>query len=317
MAAAVARSRYTAGMSDSSETETPHRAGTIAVLGRPNVGKSTLVNALVGAKVSIVSPKPQTTRHRLLGIATFQDGQIALVDTPGLHRDQGGRAMNRYMNRAARGAVDGVDAAVLVVEAGRWTEEDGLAYTLLRDAGVPVVLVINKVDRLADKSVLLPFIAEVTQGREFAAVHPIAARKQDGLRPLVKSLLAVLPESPPLFAEDEITDRSERFLAAELVREQLMRKLGQEVPYSTTVEIETFEEEGERLRIAAVVWVEREGQKAIVIGQGGERLKAIGSAARLSMEKLFGRRVFLQTWVRVREGWSDDEAALRQFGYGE
>lgn len=305
-------------MSDTLDIDTPHRAGTVAVLGRPNVGKSTLVNALVGAKVSIVSPKPQTTRHRLLGIATFQDGQIALVDTPGLHRDQSGRAMNRYMNRAARGAVEDVDGAVLVVEAGRWTDEDSLAYKVLSDAGVPTVLVINKVDKLLEKGALLPFIAEVTKDRTFAAVHPISARKQDGLRPLVKSLLGVLPESPPLFAEDEITDRSERFLAAELVREQLMRKLGQEVPYSTTVEIEKFEEEGgDKLRIAAVIWVERDGQKAIVIGQGGEMLKTIGSAARISMEKLFGRRVFLQTWVRVREGWSDDEAALRQFGYGE
>ena len=172
-------------MSDTLDTDTPHRAGTIAVLGRPNVGKSTLVNALVGAKVSIVSPKPQTTRHRLLGIATFQDGQIALVDTPGLHRDQSGRAMNRYMNRAARGAVEDVDGAALVVEAGRWTDEDSLAYKVLRDAGVPVVLVINKVDKLAEKGALLPFIAEVTKDREFAAVHPISARKQDGLRPLV------------------------------------------------------------------------------------------------------------------------------------
>ena len=303
-------------MSEATTPETPHRAGTIAVLGRPNVGKSTLVNALVGAKVSIVSPKPQTTRHRLLGIATFQDGQIALVDTPGLHRDPSSRAMNRYMNRAARGAVDGVDGAVLVIEAGRWTDEDSLAYKVLRDAGVPTVLAVNKVDKMPDKTALLPFIASVTTEREFAAVHLIAARKQDGLRPLVKSLLAIVPESPPLFAEDEITDRSERFLAAELVREQLMRKLGQEVPYSTTVEIEKFEEEGEMLRVAAVVWVERDGQKAIVIGHGGEMLKLIGSAARIAMEKLFGRRVFLQTWVRVREGWSDDESALRQFGYG-
>ncbi len=304
-------------MSDILDIDTPHRAGTVAVLGRPNVGKSTLVNALVGAKVSIVSPKPQTTRHRLLGIATFQDGQIALVDTPGLHGDPSGRAMNRHMNRAARGAVEDVDGAILVVEAGRWIDEDSLAYKVLRDAEVPVMLVVNKVDKLAEKSALLPFIAEVTKERAFVAVHPISARKQDGLRPLVKSLLGMLPESPPLFAENEITDRSERFLAAELVREQLMRKLGQEVPYSTTVEIEKFEEEGDKLRIAAVIWVERDGQKAIVIGQGGEMLKLIGSAARISMEKLFGRRVFLQTWVRVREGWSDDEAALRQFGYGE
>jgi GTP-binding protein Era len=301
----------------SESEDTPHRAGYIAVIGRPNVGKSTLVNALVGAKVSIVSPKPQTTRHRVLGIATFQDGQLVLVDTPGIHRDQKGKAMNRYMNRAARGAVADVHAAVLVVEAGRWTEEDALAYDLLREGGVPCVLAINKIDKLTSKDALLPFIAEVSAGRDFAAVHPIAARKQDGLRPLVKSLIGLLPESPPLFGEDEITDRSERFLAAELVREQLMRKLGQEVPYSTTVAIEKFEDEGALLRIAAVIWVEREGQKAIVIGQGGELLKQIGAGARVAMEKLFGRKVFLQTWVRVREGWSDDEAALRQFGYAE
>ncbi|MFC4728470.1 GTPase Era [Coralloluteibacterium thermophilus] len=297
-------------------SEIPHRAGYVAVVGRPNVGKSTLVNALVGAKVSIVSPRPQTTRHRLLGIATFQDGQILLVDTPGLH-SSGKRAMNRYMNRAARGALMEVQAAVLVIEAGQWREEDGLAYQALAEAGVPCILVINKTDRIKDKGELLPFIAKVTEGRDFIAVHPVAARKQDGLRPLVASMLAALPESPPLYGEDEITDRSERFLAGELVREQLMLRLGEEVPYSTTVEIERFEEDGNLLRIGAVIWVEREGQKPIVIGKGGERLKEIGAGARTAMEKLFGRKVFLELWCRVREGWSDDEAALKRFGYAE
>ena len=296
--------------------EASFRAGTVAVLGRPNVGKSTLVNALVGAKVSIVSPRPQTTRHRLLGIATFPAGQLLLVDTPGIHREQK-RAMNRMMNRAARGAVEGVDAAALVIEAGRWTDEDGLAFAALRDAGVPVVLVLNKVDKLADKTALLPFIAEVARGREFAAVHPVSAMKSKGLEALVRDLVSLMPLSPPVYGEDEITDRSQRFLAGELVREQLMLRLGEELPYSTTVEIEKFEKDGELLRIAAVVWVEREGQKPIVIGKGGERMKAISTGARAGMESLFGRKVFLETWCKVREGWSDDEAALRRFGYSD
>jgi GTP-binding protein Era len=292
----------------------PYRAGTVAVIGRPNTGKSTLVNRLVGAKVSIVSPKAQTTRHRLLGIATFADGQLLLVDTPGIHGRQG-KAMNRYMNRTARGAVEDVDAVALVVEAGRWQEDDALAFSALKDAGVPVVLVINKVDKLADKGQLLPFIASVTQGRDFAAVHPLSALKGKGTEALAKTLVGLMPESGPLYGEDEITDRSERFLAGELVREQLMLRLGEELPYSTTVEIENFAEDGNLLRIAAVIWVEREGQKPIVIGKGGERLKAISTGARAGMEKLFGRKVFLETWCNVREGWSDDEAALRRFGY--
>ncbi len=302
---------------------TPHRAGHVAVLGRPNVGKSTLVNALVGAKVSIVSNRPQTTRHRLLGIATFRAGQLVLVDTPGLHRDHGkssATAMHRWMNRSARGALEGVDAAMLVVHAGRWEDEDTAAYEVLAKAGVPVVLVVNQVDRIQDKATLLPYLAQVSEGRNFASVHPVSALKRKGLDGLVEDVLKLLPEQDPLYGEDEITDRSQRFLAAELVREQLMRQLGAELPYATTVEIESFAEEpsprgGSLLRIGAVVWVEREGQKAIVIGRGGARLREIGTKARGQMEKLFGAKVFLQTWVRVREGWSDDEAALRAFGY--
>jgi len=294
--------------------DTSHRAGHVAVIGRPNVGKSTLLNALVGAKVSITSQRPQTTRHRLLGIATFPHGQLLLVDTPGIHREQK-RAMNRWMNRAARGALEGVDAALLVIQAGRWDDEDSLAFDALREAGVPVVLVVNQVDRIKDKGTLLPFLAKVSEGRDFAAVHPVSALKRKGLEPLVDSVLALVPEQPPLYAEDEITDKSQRFLAGELVREQLMRLLGDELPYATTVEIERFVEEGRLLRIGAVVWVEREGQKAIVIGKGGERLREIGARARVQMERLFDRKVFLETWVRVREGWSDDEAALRTLGY--
>ena len=303
-------------MNTPASTDPAFRAGTIAVLGRPNVGKSTLINALVGAKVSIVSPRPQTTRHRLLGIASFPEGQLLLVDTPGIHGQQK-RAMNRMMNRAARGAIEGVDAAMLVIEAGRWTDDDALAYRALKDSGVSCVLVINKVDKFPDKAALLPFMAEVTKDREFSSVYPLSALKKRGLDGLVKTLLQLVPEAEAMYPDDEITDRSERFLAGELVREQLMTRLGEELPYSATVEIEKFELDGEMLRIAAVVWVEREGQKPIVIGKGGERLKAISTGARIGMEKLFGRKVFLETWCRVREGWSDDEAALRRFGYSD
>jgi GTP-binding protein Era len=292
----------------------PFRAGHVAVIGRPNVGKSTLVNALVGFKISITSNRPQTTRHRLLGIATFPHGQLLLVDTPGLHREQK-RAMNRMMNRAARGALEGVDAALLVIEAGRWDDEDTLAYDALKEAGVPVVLAVNQVDRVKDKTTLLPFLAKVSAEREFAAVHPISALKRKGLEALVNDVLKLVPEQPALYAEDEITDKSQRFLAGELVREQLMRLLGAELPYATTVEVEQFAVDGKILRIGAVIWVEREGQKAIVIGKGGERLREIGSRARQQMERLFDNKVFLETWVRVREGWSDDEAALRTLGY--
>ena len=300
-------------------------AGHVAVIGRPNVGKSTLVNALVGAKVSITSSRPQTTRHRLLGIASYPHGQLLLVDTPGIHRDQGkasASAMHRWMNRAARGALEGVDAAVLVIEAGRWDDGDTLAYDALKSAGVPVVLAVNQVDRFKDKSVLLPFLGEVNAGREFAAVHPVSALKRKGLEPLVETLLGLMPEQPPLYGEDEITDKSQRFLAGELVREQVMRQLGAELPYATTVEIESFSEDrttrsGVLLRIGAVIWVERDGQKAIVIGKGGTRLREIGTRAREQMEQLFDQKVFLETWVRVREGWSDDEAALRTLGYHE
>ncbi|MDC7808069.1 GTPase Era [Luteimonas sp BLCC-B24] len=301
-------------MTESSAT--PHHAGFVAVIGRPNVGKSTLVNALVGAKVSIVSNRPQTTRHRLLGIATFPEGQLLLVDTPGIHREQK-RAMNRIMNRAARGALEGVDAALLVVVAGRWDEEDGLAFDALREAGVPVVLVVNQVDRIKDKTTLLPYLQTVTEGREFAGVVPLSALKRKGLEQLVSTVLPLVPAQDALYGEDEITDKSQRFLAGELVREQLMRQLGNELPYATTVEIESFTVDGSMLRIGAVIWVEREGQKAIVIGKAGSRLKEISTKARLGMERLFDAKVFLETWVRVREGWSDDEAALKALGYGD
>ncbi len=290
------------------------RCGTVAVIGRPNVGKSTLVNALVGFRVSIVSPRPQTTRHRILGIATVEGGQIVYADTPGLHA-AGKRAMNRYMNRAATGAIEGVDVGMLVIEAGQWREDDERAYAALRASGVAMVLVLNKVDTIKDKSSLLPFIAKVSEGRGFVEIFPLSARKGQGLEDLQRALLRLLPEGEPQYADDEVTDRSERFLVAELIREQLMRQLGDELPYVSTVEISEFKEDGRLLRISAVVWVEREGQKAIVVGAGGAQMRAIGQSARLAIEKMLDRKVFLELWCKVRDSWSDDEAQLRRFGY--
>lgn len=292
------------------------RCGVVAVVGRPNVGKSTLVNALVGFRVSIVSRRPQTTRHRILGIHTSEAGQIVLADTPGVH-GRGRRAINRYMNRAASGALLGVDLALLVVEAGGFREDDERALGVIREAGVPCILVLNKVDRVRDKAQLLPMIAELAERHDFIEVFPISARRGTGIDDLRRGILARLPEREAMFPEDEVTDRSERFLAAELVREQLMRQLGDELPYSTTVEVERWEESGALTRIHAVIWVEREGQKAIVIGAGGAQMRSIGTAARLAIERLLGRRVFLQLWCKVRENWSDDESQLRRFGYAD
>jgi len=298
------------------EPDAAHRCGSVAVVGRPNVGKSTLLNALVGERLSITGPKPQTTRHRILGIVTRPGAQILLLDTPGLHRADG-KAIGRQLNRTARQVLAEADVVLHVVEAGRWTGEDDEVWQAVSQAGRPKLLVLNKVDLKRDKSLLLPFIAKVTTGRDYDAVLPISAKAREGLDVLERAIVERLPVAPALYTQDEFTDRSERFLAAELIREQLMLRLAQELPYSTTVEIEQFEEREGRSDIAAVIWVERDGQKSIVIGAGGAQLKAIGTAARHAMERLFGRRVFLRLWVKVRENWSDDEAALRRFGYAE
>jgi GTP-binding protein Era len=293
-----------------------HRCGSVAVVGRPNVGKSTLLNALVGERLSITGPKPQTTRHRILGIATRPGAQILLLDTPGLNRADG-RAISRQLNRTARQVLAEADVVLHVVEAGRWTGEDDEVWQALVSAGRPKLLVLSKVDLKRDKTLLLPFIAKVTASRDYDVVLPISAKAREGLDVLERAIVERLPVGPAIYAQDEFTDRSERFLAAELIREQLMLRLAQELPYATTVEIELFEEREGRSEIAAVIWVERDGQKSIVIGTGGAQLKAIGTAARHAMERLFGRRVFLRLWVKVRENWSDDEAALRRFGYAE
>lgn len=293
-----------------------HRFGRIALLGRPNVGKSTLLNTLLGTRLSIVTPKPQTTRHRILGIVTRMDAQLVFLDTPGLHQD-GKRGLNRQLNRVARQAPEEADVLVHVVDGIRWRDEDEEVWKLVAPHAAACLLVVNKVDKLADKSALLPFAAEITREHGYAGVHFIAARRGDGVPALLDDLVARLPQGAAEYAQDEYTDRSERFLVAELIREQLMLQLAAELPYATTVEIERFEDGSDITRIGAVVWVEREGQKGIVIGAGGTQLKKIGSAARRAIETVLDRRVFLELWVRVRESWSDDAAALKQFGYSE
>jgi GTP-binding protein Era len=271
---------------------------------------------MIGVRLSIVSHRPQTTRHRILGISTKPTGQILYVDTPGLHRG-GKRAMNRSLNRAARAAISEVNLAVQVIEAGRWTDEDAAMYAALAEQpDVPKLLAINKVDLQKDKTIMLPFVADLMQKHPFDDVYYVSALKSKGLEGLEKGILKRLPEQPAIYAEDEITDRSERFLASEMVREQLMLRLNQELPYATTVEIEAFQDRPDGIaEVHAVIWVERDGQKAIVIGEGGAQLKAIGTSARKAMETMFERKVFLKLWVKVREGWADDENLLKRFGY--
>jgi GTP-binding protein Era len=296
---------------------TPFRSGYVAIIGRPNVGKSTLINRIIGQKLCITSRRPQTTRHRILGIKTTDQGQFIYVDTPGMHSD-GKKAMNRYMNRAAAASIDDVDVVLFVVEGLKWTEDDQrVLKRIQQDARSPVILVLNKADKLADKADLLPQIQTLAPQYDFAAVVPISARKGMNTDVLEQEIAKLMPEGEMIFDEDQLTDRSSRFLAGEIVREKLFRFLGQELPYSLTVEIEQFEEEEGMYRIGAVVYVERSGQKSIVIGKKGEQLKLIGQDARLEMEQLFGCKVFLQIWVKVREGWSDNERMLKNLGYND
>jgi len=292
------------------------RCGFVALVGRPNVGKSTLLNRLVGQKISITSRRPQTTRHRILGIKTDADYQIIYVDTPGLHARQP-RAMNRYLNRAAYDSLADVDVVVFVTEGTRWQEDDDWVLRKLEDVRCPVIAAVNKVDRIADKATLLPFLDELSGKREFAEIIPVSARTGAQLAELEAAVLRRLPQSPPFYDPDQVTDRSQRFLAAELVREKLFRKLGEEIPYGLTVEIESFKEEKGVLRIHALIWVEKAGHKPIVIGAGGQLLKEVGREAREDMQKAFDQKVFLQLWVKVKEGWADDERALRSLGYDE
>jgi GTP-binding protein Era len=290
-----------------------HRAGSIAIIGRPNVGKSTLLNRMVGMKISITSNRPQTTRHRLNAFVTEPDAQMVLVDTPGFQTRHAG-SLNRLMNRTVTRSLDSVDAVLVVVEAMSFTPEDRKVLALLPDR-VPVILVVNKVDKLVDKAVLLPFLEQVNKAFAFAEIVPVSAAKGTQVSHLKKILKAYLPEGPPQHDEEEITDRPERFLAAELVREKLFRLLGEELPYAAAVMVEKYEQRGNVRHIHIAIVVDKANHKAMVIGKGGSKLKQIGTQARLDMEKLFGGKVFLELWVQVKSGWAESPKSLKNLGY--
>ncbi len=300
-------------MHDSSNTY----AGLIAIVGRPNVGKSTLLNALLGQKISITSKKPQTTRHRILGILTEENKQAILVDTPGLHTEEK-RAINRLMNRAASSSIAEVELIVFLVEGTHWTQDDELVLSKVKQSGAPCILVVNKIDNISDKDALLPHLQKLGEMYAFKDIVPISASKGHGVDTISQLCLSALPQGDFWFPEDHITDRSSRFMASEIIREKLIRFTGDELPYSTTVEIEQFKMDDKGIiHINALVLVERDSQKRMVIGNKGERLKTIGQEARRDMERLFDTKIFLETWVKVKSGWADDERALRSLGYGD
>lgn len=288
--------------------------GYAAIIGRPNVGKSTLLNKILGQKISITSFKPQTTRFRILGIKTTEHTQVVFVDTPGLHQDVP-RALNRYMNRAAMNAIHDVDVVLFVLEALLWTEDDDWILQRIAKVAKPVIAVVNKVDDIADKEQLLPYLKTLSEKFSFFQIIPVSARRGTYLEQLEAAITRCLPEGPFLFPKDQVTDRSERFLAAEIVREKLLYLTGQEVPHALSLEIEEFKQKDKILHISAVIWVEREGQKAIIVGKNGAKLKEVGTQARLELEKIFAKKIFLRLWVKVKENWSDDERSLRSLGY--
>lgn len=292
------------------------RSGYVAIIGRPNVGKSTLLNHILGQKISITARKSQTTRYRIQGVKTTETYQAVFVDTPGIDFSRK-RAINRYMTRAAMGALLGVDLIVFVVEALRWTPDDARISTELGDLDTPVVLAVNKVDRVREKARLLPFLEATSRELNFVEIVPLTARRRQDTDRFAEIVAGHLPHRQATFPGDQITDRSERFLAAELVREKLTRRLGQELPYRVTVEIDRFSEEEDLVSIAAIIWVERAGQKAIIVGEDGRALKAVGTESRRELERMLDKRVFLDLWVKVKAGWSDDEQFLRSMGYDD
>ncbi len=296
-------------------SELQSHCGFVAIVGRPNVGKSTLLNQLLGQKVSITSRKPQTTRHRIMGLHTEDNYQIIYVDTPGLHIEEK-RAINRLMNRAASSSIGDVELVIFVVEGTNWTADDEMVLTKLSSLRCPVILAINKIDNVTDKTVLLPHIGMISQKMNFLDVVPISAEKGTGVDTIAKIVKQHIPEATHHFPEDYITDRSQRFMASEMIREKLMRFLGDELPYSVTVEIEQFKvTETGIYHINGLILVEREGQKKMVIGNKGSKLKTIGTEARIDMERMFDNKVHLELWVKVKSGWADDERALRSLGY--
>jgi len=302
----------------SMNNKTPEtQCGYVAIVGRPNVGKSTLLNHLVGQKISITSRKPQTTRHRMLGILSKENLQVIFVDTPGLHLDEK-RAINRYMNRAATSSIVDVDLVIFVVDGTVWNDDDSMVLEKLKAAKAPVILLVNKVDKVEDKSTLLPHLEWLSQQYDFTAIYPASALKGTNMDVLLQQISEAMPACEFIYPEDYITDRSMRFMSAEVIREKLIRQLGKELPYSMTVELEKFETDKKGIiHISAIILVERKGQKRIVIGQGGQRLKKVGQDARLDLEKLFESKIFLQLWVKVKDGWADDEKALRSLGFDE
>jgi len=288
--------------------------GFVAIIGRPNVGKSTLLNHILGQKISITSRKPQTTRHQILGVKTSETSQVIYVDTPGIHNRRS-TAINRYMNRAASSVLNDVDLVLFVVQAMQWNEEDEIVLSRLHNIKAPVLLVVNKIDKVDDKKELLPFIEKLTAKRQFESTIPVSALHAQHITELEADVYERLPENEAFFPGDQITDRNVRFLSAEIIREKLIRELGQELPYTTAVEIERFEEESSITRIFATIYVETRGQKAIIIGRKGARLKSIGTKARIDIEKMLDGKVYLELWVKIREGWSNDERALTSLGY--
>ena len=291
--------------------------GFVAFVGRPNVGKSTLLNRLLGQKLSITSRKPQTTRHRIMGIDTLDKTQLIYVDTPGLHKKEP-RAINRLMNRAASSSISDVDVVVFVVEPNIWNEDDQLVLDHIKQSKCPVILFINKVDQIKDKAVLLPLLQKLSSKHDFSQIMPGSALKGLQVDELKEILITKMPEGDFVFPDDYYTDRSERFLSAEIIREKLIRQLGDELPYSITVEIESFKtDEKGTLHINGLILVERNSQKSIVIGKGGSRLKQVGTDARIDIARLFGQKVFLELWVKVKDGWADDERALRSLGFDD
>ncbi|MCF6193984.1 MAG: GTPase Era [Kangiellaceae bacterium] len=300
-----------------SQTENERRCGFIAFVGRPNVGKSTLLNHLLGQKLSITSRKPQTTRHRILGIDTLDKNQIIYVDTPGIHKKQP-RAINRLMNRAASSSISDVDAVVFIVEPEKWTEDDELVLEHIKKTNKPIILFVNKIDQIKEKKKLLPFLQILAAKHDFQELIPGAALLGDQVAELKEILIKYIPTGDFVYPEDYYTDRSERFLAAEVIREKLIRQLGDELPYSMTVEIEQFKvDEHGTLRINGLILVERNSQKSIVIGKGGSRLKRVGTDARIDLNEIFAQKIFLELWVKVKDGWADDERALRSLGFDE
>lgn len=292
------------------------RCGYVAIIGQPNVGKSTLLNHLLGKKLSITSKKPQTTRHRILGVKTFDDVQIIYLDTPGLHLKMT-REINRVMNRAAKSTFHDVDVILFVVEALQWNRQDEWIASMLKDISTPIILAINKIDLIKDRSLLLPFIEKIHESLDYKKIIPISAKKQTQLNELQQAIISYLPSDHYYFSPEQFTDRSDRFIVSEIIREKLTRLLGQELPYATTVMIEAMAHEKNIVRLSATIYVERPGQKTIVIGKKGEKLKQIGTKARQDMEAYFNKKVYLQLWVKVKSGWADDERALKSFGYEE